>query len=543
LAAVEPLPEVHGTWDNWSGPPQQVALPAVKTAVWRAEDGSLGLFLVNLSETGQRFTFRLDPAAHGGFPQEGKWLELTRVSPEGTEVAGYMPWEGGKRMENLEPKELLVYEVKPVAALPKAVQAESRSAQRARFDAWCLARGVTWEAGLPAQVAEGDGVDAWVEITSGGERGVEVAAEWDVGLPNAPVPRTTPVPPGRPVRVHLVGGPAEGATLTCSLSLQLREGKSSARLLLPATVSVVQPVAVTVETPRGLRAGETGAVGIRVTNHRSSPVEGTVLGVRAPSGWELEPGPTTRVPRVEAGESRTVWLRVAVPETQAATTESIEAFLVEARSLGQAEVLPPRPRAEAPRAQVAPGIDGALSEWTAAPALTVGPDGAANLKDHGGEADLSGQVRVMWDDACLYFAAEVTDQEHSAPQPHQNMWQGDCLQIAVRPGGPTRTSSYDGVHELGLALTVDGPELWQWMPEERVVTEGQVAVVRHEGRTLYEAAIPWSALGLSPEAGRSAGFSLTLNDNDGAGFRGWLEWSSGLCGQKDASRFGVLSLR
>jgi hypothetical protein len=47
---------------------------------------------------------------------------------------------------------------------------------------------------------------------------------------------------------------------------------------------------------------------------------------------------------------------------------------------------------------------------------------------------------------------------------------------------------------------------------------------------------------VQPSSGAALACALTLNDDDGAGFRGWLEWGAGLCGDKDASRFGVLTL-
>ncbi|MBM3497137.1 MAG: hypothetical protein FJX74_00560 [Armatimonadetes bacterium] len=544
LSSVEPLPEIHGTWDNWSGPPQQITLPAVKTAVWRAEDGSLGLFIANLSEGSRRFRFRLDPAAFGGFAAEGKWLELKRVSPEGAQVAGYMPAEGGERTEYLTARDLLVYEVKPVAKLPEARRVERQSEQRPALDAWCLERGVTWDVHAPRAIAEGEPMWASVQVTNGGRSPLTVAVARGVDSARPGPWLQQAVPPGEMRSVHVetgwgdVGPPSAWLWLTVRLS----DAKSAVETRVPIEVPVLPPATVAVRTPIGLRAGETAALALDVTSNLADARDVTV-GLRLPTGWDVEPGPNLRVPRLTTGNTRTVWVKVSVPQTQAATTEGIEAYVIASRTSAQAEVLPPRPRAEAPGAQAAPTIDGDLAEWSAAPALGLGKGAAANLREYGGEADVSGQVRVMWDDACLYFAAEVADQQHTPPQPHQDMWQGDCIQIALRPRGPARSSAYDGVHELGLALTVAGPELWQWMPEARVVTDGKVAVVRQEDRTLYEAAIPWSALGMTSQPGARPGFSLTLNDNDGAGFRGWLEWSGGLCGPKDASKFGVLWLK
>jgi hypothetical protein len=68
-------------------------------------------------------------------------------------------------------------------------------------------------------------------------------------------------------------------------------------------------------------------------------------------------------------------------------------------------------------------------------------------------------------------------------------------------------------------------------------------VLREAGKTVYETAIPWSAFGVaSPRSGLRTAWSMTVNDNDGDGFRGWLEWTPGVCGGKDSSVFGWLVL-
>ena len=66
-------------------------------------------------------------------------------------------------------------------------------------------------------------------------------------------------------------------------------------------------------------------------------------------------------------------------------------------------------------------------------------------------------------------------------------------------------------------------------------------MVRDDVATVYEAALPWTALGVEGmRQGRRLAWSLTVNDNDGNGFRGWLEWTPGVCGGKDSSAFGWL---
>lgn len=121
------------------------------------------------------------------------------------------------------------------------------------------------------------------------------------------------------------------------------------------------------------------------------------------------------------------------------------------------------------------------------------------------------------------------------------MWQGDAIQLDFRPGNPPRRSTFDQVIEFGLALTPEGSQLWSWMPQERVVSEAQIQVIRDGDHTRYEAAIPWEALpGIVHAAGSVAAFSFTVNESDGGGFRGWLELTPGICGGKDASHFALL---
>ncbi len=67
--------------------------------------------------------------------------------------------------------------------------------------------------------------------------------------------------------------------------------------------------------------------------------------------------------------------------------------------------------------------------------------------------------------------------------------------------------------------------------------DGKLAVARGPSATVYEAAVPWSALGVkAPARGKRVAWSTTVNDNDGEGFRGWIEWPLGVCGGKAPAR-------
>ncbi|MNF19435.1 hypothetical protein D3C80_2242310 [compost metagenome] len=58
-------------------------------------------------------------------------------------------------------------------------------------------------------------------------------------------------------------------------------------------------------------------------------------------------------------------------------------------------------------------------------------------------------------------------------------------------------------------------------------------------------AIPWSALlpaGTTAAPGSDFGFSLLINDDDGSGRRGWMEYMGGIGSSKDPDAFGDLLL-
>jgi hypothetical protein len=64
-----------------------------------------------------------------------------------------------------------------------------------------------------------------------------------------------------------------------------------------------------------------------------------------------------------------------------------------------------------------------------------------------------------------------------------------------------------------------------------------------DGGVQYEAAIPWAAIhdSNSPPGDRIR-FAAILNDNDGEGRRGWVEWTNSIGANKAASNLAILGL-
>ncbi len=111
------------------------------------------------------------------------------------------------------------------------------------------------------------------------------------------------------------------------------------------------------------------------------------------------------------------------------------------------------------------------------------------------------------------------------------MWNGDSVQIAVDPDGDGGDGAYgERDSEFGFALCGRGPpnqkprvQAFRWVRDghwvhERLPEQVIVRIVRNETKrtktTTYEAAIPWSELGIDPAKSRSFGFNLAVLDLD-----------------------------
>ena len=99
-------------------------------------------------------------------------------------------------------------------------------------------------------------------------------------------------------------------------------------------------------------------------------------------------------------------------------------------------------------------------------------------------------------------------------------------------------------YEVSVALTEKGPEVYL-VHSARGERTGLLAsaacrIVREGAVTRYELAIPLRETALiDPARTKAFGFSVLVNDNDGKGRKGWIEWGSGIGVGKDPARFKV----
>jgi uncharacterized protein YjdB len=175
-------------------------------------------------------------------------------------------------------------------------------------------------------------------------------------------------------------------------------------------------------------------------------------------------------------------------------------------------------------------IDGVLDEWGGYAELQL-PENSAQIVMSGwtGKDDVSASVYMAYDDQYFYWAAKVTDNVHT-PVSDSTMWRGDSIQFAFSP---------DGTYGPEYAINyMDGQaHLWQFSEGKAVAGADQItaAATQNGHDTFYEVRMPWKTIySGKPETGVLP-FTMLFNDNDGAGRRGWMEWTPGIGKAKSPS--------
>ncbi len=199
-------------------------------------------------------------------------------------------------------------------------------------------------------------------------------------------------------------------------------------------------------------------------------------------------------------------------------------------------------------------IDGKLTEW--AKGLPIKMKDVSFFKEGlawGGPADLSGDVYLMWDEANLYVAANVTDRIPLVnKKERQDVWNGDAIEIVMSTNpsaDPKRESFERGDYQIGFG-TGDGrenkPVIWNWQ-RRRTPAGSEISVKKTDKPLGYvmEAKIPWAFFGtFVPSGGTRVGFDVALDDADYTGERErQFIWNGDFYFYKDPSVWGTLEFR
>ncbi|WP_339264704.1 S-layer homology domain-containing protein [Paenibacillus sp. FSL R5-0470] len=178
---------------------------------------------------------------------------------------------------------------------------------------------------------------------------------------------------------------------------------------------------------------------------------------------------------------------------------------------------------------------------TGTPALIDLADGTPLLSGYNGTDDLSGTAQLRWDADNIYLTADIRDDVFSHNASGINIWQNDSIQFSLAPGVPGDSQSW---YEYGISQTPEGPQIYRWLSMKGaatgVLTKGTLSVTRDEATkiTSYALALPWSEVSpIRAALGNILSFSMLVNDNDGAGRKGYIEWGSGIGAAKDPALF------
>jgi len=262
---------------------------------------------------------------------------------------------------------------------------------------------------------------------------------------------------------------------------------------------------------------------VTIKNLAESPYRGTI-GLKPPPQWRV--APPERQVSLAAGETQRVPFTIEV-----GTNAESNRYVVEVSATGDGTTVVRRQNvvcASAPYHKAT--IDGLAKEWNDAIPVTFITSGKRTI------------LRTYWNRRQFLLLAAVEEDELIAYPPKPGTSGSDAIQIAISPQRAATGTSPDEKatrHEFLLVWTGSGTvgKCFQLArPGTRLATTRQrrelgpleyddanVAVVRKEGVTYYEWALPFGPLRdkIRPTEGREFFFSVLVHDPDGTGVRDW----------------------
>ncbi|OCT13966.1 hypothetical protein A8709_00025 [Paenibacillus pectinilyticus] len=155
----------------------------------------------------------------------------------------------------------------------------------------------------------------------------------------------------------------------------------------------------------------------------------------------------------------------------------------------------------------------------------------------------------------LDLVIDVTDANFVQNESKGNYYIGDSIQFGLDTSGIGMVGAQV---EFQAALTANGPVLYKgtvpyiggdlpsnWTPAGQFVQNGSILIdSTQSGKKIYKIHIAWSELyPYIPDTTKPLFVSLLVNDNDGNGRLGWLEWASGIGEAKNVSLYGKIVLQ
>lgn|GEM_PF-5407304 len=183
--------------------------------------------------------------------------------------------------------------------------------------------------------------------------------------------------------------------------------------------------------------------------------------------------------------------------------------------------VPTRPNAPVwaiPRIGSTLQMDGWLDDWPTAP-LTIA-DVVFGRGAWSGADDLSATARMAWDEQMLYLGVEVTDDVFSQGASGRDLHLGDGIELQL---DTDLAGDFDGAAmsaddwQIGISpgdLAGRAPEVYAWRPRGGSMSGVRLGARATDTGYVLEAALPWAAIDVNPQAIDAIGASLNVSDND-----------------------------
>ncbi len=526
-------------WYHWNSLDNR--LPAVETALWRNADNSqLLLILANHSTDARRADLSSFDANSYINNKSHRWTAFRRTE-NGT--VPFLELKDGKFPSTLQlsPEETALIVVIPselATALP-ATTSDGALDNAVAHHAFQKANKTIFDLEHYAFGLDGD-MPLMEFRLSGGPSSVKIT--WPDGVEmNYDVPRKTTA------MKYRMANAGKGA----QTSVKVTDTATGAAYTVPVTLRSLPTIVIDMDFKANVSPLDRLALPLFIRNNSKKPWTGTVT-ASVPDGWPVEmQKQAITVPsmsRVSFGNAV-----LSIPAEVKGDKLHITFRAGKCSSMVECNVR--QPRKEMLSVKMTPTLDAMLSEWKDAQPQVLGDKLPGNkiTSDYKGDADCHAAVFSAYDDNNLYIAAEITDDEHFQHNNDKNIWNGDCIQLCIRENDAINgKDAYDG-RELSLALGMNSKSgectVFKWIDSGHggAPLTGAILKARRDEtakKTFYEAAIPWNSLGISIDSAKRHGliFSFTVNEMDNSRFKGWLEWTGGICGGSSNIYFGRMKL-
>ncbi len=214
--------------------------------------------------------------------------------------------------------------------------------------------------------------------------------------------------------------------------------------------------------------------------------------------------------------------------------------------------------AECHKATSRPSIDGKLDDWIKKCPIPLIGRNQLTVKDTDytwTPRNLNGIAYLMWDEENLYVAIKVRDDIHKVVGTGEVAIEGDGVILGIdptnrAPGGEGKSFAY---YLSSANPGRGGARFTLYRPKGHAggLRAGhlfgdssmyEIAISQSKGECVYEVRIPSGEVGgIHPRFGGKFGFSIQLNDNDGAALSAHMNWGGGISPAWLPGHFGMVT--